>query len=302
MPCYAPVHGYTARQRHKSGKRRFTTRASEAASMTEVIVPCGKCLGCRLAKSRDSALRCVHEAQMHEHNTFITLTYKNEPPDKSLHHSHFQQFMYRYRASLSPQTIRFFMCGEYGAQRSRPHYHALIFGHEFSDSYLHHMEHGKEVYTSPTLEKLWRRGFVTTGSVTFQSAAYVARYILKKQSGEQAAEHYSTSDEYGQHFPGLTPEYNRMSLRPGIGAKWWEKYHANNVMRGHCILPNKNPAPIPKYYQTLLGRTDPAGLLALKQKAKAHHMSLPEDSLQRQTVKHQSKLLQIRKLKRNLHE
>lgn len=301
MPCYSPIHGWAARRRHPSGKTRFTTNRSEAAGKA-IIVPCGKCIGCRLDKSRDHAIRCVHEAQMHKDNCFITLTYKTVPADKSLHHEHWQAFMKRLRQRYAPKIIRFYMCGEYGEQRSRPHYHALLFNHAFTDLEPCGTNNHQLVYTSKTLEFLWRRGFVTVGTVTFESAAYCARYVMKKVGGDLALEHYATSDDHGEYFPNLKPEYNRMSLKPGLGASWFKQYKSDVYPHGYVVMPNKAKCQPPKYYQTLLEREDPAAFAALKKQTQAHHMSQPELTPAQLKTNEQAKLLQIRKLKRTIHQ
>ena len=139
----------------------------------------------------------MHEAQMHENNCFITLTINPEELEKrknkwSLDHREFQLFMKRLRKKYG--EVRFYMCGEYGEENKRPHYHACLFGVEFEDKELHRVRRGIPLYKSETLNKLWKLGFCTIGDVTFESAAYVARYIMKKVTGEKAEEHYRCPD------------------------------------------------------------------------------------------------------------
>jgi len=178
MQCHYPIPAY----RLPSGSVVFHDKGDGAP----FEVPCGKCLGCRLSRSREWALRCVHEASLHEQNCFVTLTYspENLPSDAGLHHPHFQKFMKRLRKKYSGRDIRYYMCGEYGERTNRPHYHALLFGLDFPDwEYVSTSDSGHEVFTSKTLEKIWGLGFVTIGTVTFESAAYCAPYIMKKLTG-----------------------------------------------------------------------------------------------------------------------
>ena len=152
------------------------------------MVPCGQCIGCRLERSRQWAIRCVHEASLHTDNCFITLTYSPDclPSDGSLNHDDFQKFFKRLRKHIAPKKIRYYMCGEYGedlqqpSKLGRPHFHACLFGLDFDDKQLYIVRDDVKLYTSATLEKIWGKGFVTIGDVTFESAAYVARYIAKK--------------------------------------------------------------------------------------------------------------------------
>ena len=96
------------------------------------------------------------------------------------------RFMKRLRKKYGSQ-VRFFHCGEYGDLNKRPHYHAILFGVDFAhDRKLWSQKDGMKLFTSESLEKLWPYGFCTIGQVTFESCAYVARYIMKKQTGEKA--------------------------------------------------------------------------------------------------------------------
>lgn len=188
---------------------------------------------------------------MHERNCFITLTYspENVPADGSLNKTHFQLFMKRLRKHAlkeSNSKISFFHCGEYGDRLDRPHYHALIFGYDFSDKTVWKQSEETTLWRSPTLERLWPGGFSTIGPVNFQTAAYCASYVVKKITGHAAAAHYG----------GKLPEYVTMSLKPAIGKRWLDKwqddvYPADTVvMRGQEALP-------PRYYDEQLKKCSP---------------------------------------------
>jgi hypothetical protein len=164
---------------------------------TFLHLPCSRCEGCLLDRSRMWALRCMHEASLHEKNCFITLTYNNEhlPKDGSLKKEHFQKFMKRLRFRLGKsvgEAVRYFHCGEYGAKLGRPHYHALLFGYDFPDKRVHSVNPvtGLSLYVSDMLQELWPFGYSSVGTVTMASAGYVARYSLKKRFGDEAKDHY----------------------------------------------------------------------------------------------------------------
>ena len=179
----------------------------------ELELPCGQCIECRFKRSRDWAIRCMHEAQMHDENCFITLTYAPEhlPDDESLNYDHFQRFMKRLRKRVRV-PVRFYMCGEYGENFGRPHYHACLFGYDFPDKkLLMRTKNGDNLFTSKMLNELWPYGLSSIGSVNFQSAAYVARYIMKKITGNAAFDHYNEVDEDGVITRSRTPEFTRMS-------------------------------------------------------------------------------------------
>lgn len=187
---------------------------------------------------------------MHSANSFITLTYNDAhlPDDGSLNLRHFQLFMKKLRKSLD-ERIRFFHCGEYGEQYGRPHYHALIFGHDFPDKTLWKKVNDLPLYRSKALEALWEHGYSSIGDVNFQSAAYVARYIMKKVTGDLAPTWYQYIDPDTGEVSQITPEYTTMSRRPGIGSTWFDKYSTDVYPSDEVILNGRKMRP-PKFYDT----------------------------------------------------
>lgn len=248
MPCYHPLTGYRSRTTNSStGKRNIVFNLQDGFKDQPVELPCGQCIGCRLERSRQWAIRCVHEASLYRNNCFITLTYNDDnlPPNQSLVKKDFQDFMKRLRKSL-PQKIRVYYCGEYGENFGRPHYHACIFGHDFSDKLLKKENaNGDNLYVSQKLEKLWGKGHCLIGNVTFESAAYVARYLMKKVTGKKADAHYNKIDlATGEIFERL-PEFTNMSK--SIGKAWFEKYSSDIYPDDFIVLRNKKLKP-PKFY------------------------------------------------------
>ncbi len=248
-------------------------------------LPCGRCIGCRLERSRQWAMRCVHEASLYENNCFITLTYDDEnlPVDGSLNLKHFQDFMKRLRSRFSESPIRFFHCGEYGSACKvcglsrprcscvsfipgigRPHYHACLFNFDFADRV--HFKKVKDtiLYTSADLASLWTFGFSTVGNVSFESAAYVARYIVKKITGDIAQEHYSVfSRDTGEVFQ-VVPEYTTMSRRPGIARDWYEKFSDDVFPDDFVVLRGRRMKP-PRFYDSIYEIDDPDEYARLKE-------------------------------------
>jgi len=227
------------------------------------LVPCGQCIECRLRRSRDWAVRCMHEASLHEENSYITLTYADEylPKGGTLDRRAFPLFMKRLRKEVG--AVRYFHAGEYGEENGRPHYHALLFGLRFGDERACGVsKSGFAQFASDTLSDVWSFGFHTIGAVSFESAQYVARYCVKKVTGAGAAAHYERVDAQGV-IHQLEPEYATMSRRPGIGAKWIEKYRGDvyrddGVMaRGHLVVP-------PRYYDKVEGQVDVRRLVEVK--------------------------------------
>lgn len=298
MPCYHPLRAL----RDSDGIRFVASK--EAYNLK---LPCGQCIGCRLERSRQSAVRCMHEARMHRANCFLTLTIAPEhmpelAPRGSLDKRHHQLFLKRFRRHIerhsesspanppvgggriptttatesepegapaapeeAPVTagaqnrIRYYMCGEYGAKLHRPHYHFCIFGFQFPDlKYWGKTTAGSKIYRSPTLEKLWPYGHSTVGALTFESAAYTARYVMKKINGKKQKEHYERIDPETGEIYQLLPEYTEASRRPGIGRSWIEKYTADvyDALPGKVIIRGKE-ANAPRYYDKQLEKWDP---------------------------------------------
>lgn len=257
MACFHPLKGYRSRNVNANGKRPIVFNSGAGFSDLPVSLPCGQCVGCRLERSRQWAVRCAHEASLYADNCFITLTYNDQhlPADRSLDVRHFQLFMKRLRKRFG-SGIRFFHCGEYGERYGRPHYHACIFGFDFSDKVLWKVSNGNRLYTSATLSELWPYGFSSIGDVTFQSAAYVARYILKKINGESAVEHYRYIDSQTGEIFQRRPEYTTMSRRPGIGQGWLQKYHSDVYTFDYVVINGKKVKP-PRYYDNQFEIMDP---------------------------------------------
>lgn len=290
MPCYHPLPAWYARERNPSGKRGVVFNA-QGGTKGKLQLPCGRCIGCRLERSRQWAVRCVHEAQMWERNCFITLTYRPEdlPPGGSLVPEHFVLFMKRLRSRFDDHTIRFFHCGEYGDQFDRPHHHAILFNHDFDDKVLFSQREGVKLYTSQVLSELWRFGFCTIGDCSFESAAYIARYSLKKVHGERAAEHYA----------GRKQEYLTMSRRPGIGYKWLVKYQ-DDVYPSDSVVVRGVACKPPKYYDKVLEDADSARYRAYKFVRAAAAAKNPDGTGSRLIVREVVREAAIKALKREV--
>jgi len=305
MPCYFPLHGWRSKAVNPSGKRSIVFNPNLGYRDLPVTVPCGQCVGCRLERSRQWAIRCVHEASLYDQNCFITLTYNslNLPSDKSLHKDHFQKFMKRLRFSYPHQRIRFFHAGEYGEKFQRPHYHACLFNFDFPDKVLFKQVNGNDLYTSQSLDNIWGCGFSLIGSVTFESAAYVARYIMKKITGKHALEHYAQIDTFtGEIIAERQPEYTTMSNRPGIGRDWFDKF-ASDVYPDDFIVLNQKKLKTPRYYDSRFEILFPDEYKSVKSKRKLNaEKNLDDNTYDRLQIKHEAKLIQTKNLKRSYHD
>jgi hypothetical protein len=312
MKCFHPLSAF---QSAAGGKPYFSETRNHPTDKS-IQFPCGQCVGCRLKRSRDWAIRCMHEASLYENNCFITLTYNNEnyPQYGSLVKSHLQDFIrslrkyvkthrwngqvyelnppisiwnkrkkkYEKRAVQCYETIRFYACGEYGDELQRPHYHAILFNCDFLDKVIYSQRNGVDLYYSPTLEHIWGKGFATVGNVTFDSAAYVARYVLKKQkvsekSPENVKTHYMVTDPMTGEIHNLEPEYTNMSRKPGIAHDWFEKW-SGDVFPSDEVIHQGRTLRTPRYYDDLYKQAHEPELKEVKEKRLARAREMRYDN------------------------
>lgn len=305
-------------------------KTDKVLSDSVISIPCGQCVGCRLERSRSWAVRCVHESSLYDSNCFITLTFNDDNVGLgSLVKSDFVNFMKRFRKRFG-SGIRFFHCGEYGELNLRPHHHACIFNFDFPDKYVWSVRDGVTLYRSDILDRLWSRrvnlpelakyfseyslrsmidngtifaepcgkryrwymklGFTTVGDVTFESAAYVARYIMKKVNG-------SAADSY---YRGRVPEYVTMSRRPGIGKGWFDKFHKDVYPHDYVIIRNGIKCKPSKYYDSLYDLTFPDSMCILKEKRQELAINNPDNTLDRLAVRCKVKESKVKQLRRAL--
>lgn len=252
MPCYYPITAWRAR----NGDTRLVFTEKAGLKSTRMEIPCGQCLGCRLEKSRQWAIRAMHEASQYENNSFLTLTYSDDklPLGNSLYKPHIVAFLKALRRHVEPIKIRFFQCGEYGEAFSRPHHHMVLFNYAFPDVTLWSIRHDTKLYRSPSLEKLWPHGFSSIGEVNFESVAYAARYVLKKVTGNRKDEHYGSRQ----------PEYITMSRRPGIGRPFYDKFKTDLYNHDQCVIRDNFVVKPPKYYDAIYDTEDPVKMKIYK--------------------------------------
>lgn len=256
MACYFPLPAY----RTGPGAAPKIGRQATGVEGESLKLPCGRCVGCRLARRRAWSIRCMHEAQLWDSNLFVTLTYS---PDKleswSLVYRHFVLFAKllnnpRHGCGVSKgpkgnKPVRYFVSGEYGPAGDRPHFHALLFNCRFRDM----QAYVNGSFESATATRLWGRGLVHIGTVTPRSAAYVAGYTLEKVYGPGADSHYDLVDfQTGEVISERVPEFCQMSRRPGIGALWYDRFKSDlfgsaSAPRDFAVMEGQ-AYQVPRYY------------------------------------------------------
>ncbi len=244
-----------------------------------IEIPCGRCIGCRLAYSRQWADRCMLELGYHEQSWFITLTYDDEhlPISESvdpetgeigmagtLLKRDVQLFFKRLRKNYKYDNhLRYFCAGEYGSQTYRPHYHAIVFGLKLDDLQLYKQSlEGYNYYVSDFLNKCWKQGYVVVGKVNWDTCAYTARYIMKKQYGSGAYVY----DKYN-----IVPEFTTMSLKPAIGRRYYDD-HKDELYETDCIFigtdEGSHKIRPPRYYDKLYDLDFPDDFALIKENRK----------------------------------
>lgn len=244
----------------------------------------------------------MHEKMFHPESCFITLTYDDQhvPENYSLDLRHWQLFNKKFRRFLEPKKIRFFACGEYGDLNGRPHYHAIVFNHDWRDkTFVERSDSGEEIYTSETLRHLWGNGIVSTQDVTHKSAAYVARYCTKKikTTDTFGADHYRRISPIDGEFHQVSPEFSTCSNRPGLGTEFVKQFKSDFYPSGFLIVEGVRQAP-PKFYVSRLSEGEQQRL-----KRQARRLGLknkPHQTTERRLARAAVRDARINKLKRQL--
>lgn len=258
MTCHYPLSGYYVRALRKWMSHAPSRSSDPEQDFVTMAVSCGQCVGCRLERARQWAVRCEHEMSLYQDNCFITLTFDDDhlPDDESVSVRDMQLFFKRLLKRFAPRKIRRLYCGEYGEENLRPHYHAIIFNLNFDDrKVFKRLPSGHTIDTSATLSELWPYGFSSVGTASFESAAYVASYCLKKVTGAPAADHYKRVTRHGETVI-VEPEFAKMSQ--GIGRGWYEKYASDVFPANQVVSRGGRVGHPPRYYLKKFAESDPA--------------------------------------------
>lgn len=292
MGCKRPIQA----TRNGAGPIRLLPRfvtgmglaSRKAWGDTIVELPCGRCAQCRVDKANDWATRCHHESKMHRHPDgspnacMITLTFENEglllrELKQGTHPSsldvrdwklfakklgqHRLRKQRREEKSLGLEKgprrgFRYFHVGEYGGENKRPHYHALLFGEDFSEDRIWTKdERGNACATSATLDKLWGYGRTDIRPMTPETVNYCCRYVTKKLNGEMLKNSLERLDPDTGEIITVRPEYATMSLKPGIGATWYERFK-DDVFPDNFVVVKGTKKKVPRFYLRRLQKED----------------------------------------------
>lgn len=246
MPCYHPVVGYRSKAgRQSNGAWPIVFRRQDGYTDLPVTIPCGRCVGCKQSYRQQWIVRLQHELQLHDKSAFLTLTYDEEHCPLSICKRDLQLFFKRYREETN-ERIRYFACGEYGKENTRPHYHAIVYG---SDCGVQKTDIDEGPCSSDIVSNVWKYGFNYVGTVTPQSIAYVAGYVNKKIYDER-------------RYEGKAKPFTIMSL--GIGRGWLEQYADDVYKTDVCVMDGGRKYRPPRYYNKKIEEAMPEQYLQMK--------------------------------------
>lgn len=254
MPCYHPVPAWPDLS---TGRWVFNPDSTRRDLGGQVDTPCRQCIGCRIDRSSEWAMRCEHELKFHDESCFLTLTLDDEHFPTSQ-----DDFVAKYVLGLkrirrhSPR-IRTFGCLELGTHTRRPHGHLLVFGRDFSrDEPVSRGPNGDLVYRSNELDALWGLGHASVGELTRESAGYVARYVVAERSDRagpvlEAVPHPVSGE------PVFLRPAAPWARSQGLGRAWFEQYGRQAIEQGAIVERGGVRRPIPKFYSKLAKQAFP---------------------------------------------
>lgn len=278
MPCEQPIPAW----RPAIGGPLLFKPPTNGRAYNKMHVPCGHCILCRTEQARQTAVRIIHEATLHQENCFLTLTYddNNIPTYGSLNYEHLVKFWKRLRKSMVAKTkanrstatpIRYYAVGEYGDRSLRPHYHACLFGHAFLSERIILRTTPSLLWTSMELQRIWGHGNVSVGALNFATARYTASYITKKLRSKQ--QYVRVDNDTGEL---IAIEQPRAFMSRNLGKGWWDEWNQQLQDHDHVII-DAHPQKPPKAYDRWLLETNPEKMEEIKEQRKNNAIAQTED-------------------------
>lgn len=202
------------------------------------FLPCGKCPACISRRKKAWSIRCCMEAQTHQENCFVTLTYDDDHYPGKMVRDDLLGFIKNLRNDGI--KVRYFGCGEHGSQGGRCHFHIILFGWMPSDmKYYAKSKSGIPTYSSRIIDNAWRyKGMALVQEFSPFAASYVAGYVLKKMFDKDDSFHIQ-------------------STRPGIGAAYFLQ-HIEDIYDTDNLILNfgSHVFSVPRYFDKLADSLD----------------------------------------------
>lgn len=296
MACLFPLKGW------KSSTGGFTRVRADSPHGLPMTIPCGRCRECRMAIARDWGIRAMHDVKAHTRtgsgSAFVTLTLDDTKVHDcvGLDPRMLKLFHMRANARLGG-GLRYLSVGEYGDKNQRPHYHCIFTNKGFADrKWCANGSTGEKLYESKILNELWPHGYAHIGDVSYKSAMYVARYVLKKVSPELYGERYERIVAGKQIF--VPPEFAVMSRRPGLGRPFYDLYKEELLANDSCIVDG-HKSPLPRYYSNVFKAEDPDAYERLRKQRKRESVEYRADHPEEQQWLRRTQLEEFNRLKGN---
>lgn len=203
--------------------------------------PCRWCIGCRIQRRTEWALRFRLESfscyKKGFGSSFCTFTYNDDFYDGSVHMDDMSRMVKRLRYYLSQNNsgqfvkFRYYICSEYGENSTlRGHYHAIFFGLDSS-------------FLKEFLRKSWRCGFVSVEPVCSAHFRYVLKYMDKQALSKKDKELYI--QKFGRNPTGAI-------FSKGIGTDYYNE-HVDELVKNDGLLLDGSIRPLNPYYSKKYG-------------------------------------------------
>jgi len=198
-----------------------------------IPVPCSKCPPCMKRRTSGWSYRLVKEGERSKSALFVTLTYDTnyvpitEKGFMNLDKTDVQKFFKRLR-KLSNEKLKYYVCGEYGTKKMRPHYHIILFN---ADKY---MVHKAWMLNNKSL------GSIYIGQVNEASIGYTLKYMTKKG---KIPLHFN--DDRQKEFSLMSKKMGDNYITPKM-IKW----HKEDLeKRMYVNIPGNKKIAMPRYYK-----------------------------------------------------
>lgn len=233
-----------------------------------MIVPCNRCWQCLVRNMYQWKFRLMEEQKSSVSSFFCTLTYNETTVPKSrnglltLLKTDVQKFLKRLRKYQEKNykdypKIKYFLCGEYGTETMRPHYHAIFFNvhPEMTKIYNLFNEEQKGVrlvtenYRSNFVE-IWGLGNVDIAPAEAGSIAYTVSYMLKSSKQDLFKNKKQLKLEALKEEDDREFEFRVMSNGIGTGYLTPEKIkYYNDKKIPFMVVEGGNKMAMPRYYK-----------------------------------------------------
>lgn len=177
------------------------------------MISCRECWQCRQRKIDDWVGRCIAEGKTAVGTSCVTLTYGADENGDTDHiraailtYSDVQGYFKRLRANGFP--LRYFVVGEYGKEKGRAHWHAILFWqkkippHELRTNFM---------------ERHWPHGYSFWDENNDRAIRYACKYLQKDLNASERQGHMALSKKPplgDAYFKILAKRYVEQGLAP----------------------------------------------------------------------------------------